>query len=363
MRILHITGSLARGGTETFIMNAFREIRQKGVIFDFLLFSDSKEGYYNEAISLGAVIYKLPQRRDGLFKYHRELNKFFRTYSANYDVVHYSSCTLTTIAPLFYAMKYGIKTRIIHGHSSSYVGFHNFILHSLNKFLIPYLATNYIACSSEASKFFYSRTKSYKKSIILKNGIKVEDFLYDSIERERVRSILNIEDTAFVIGHVGRFVSVKNHSFLLDIFEKILENTDAYLLLLGTGELMQKIQSKTLAMGLTEKVLFLGMQENVDSFLNAMDCIVFPSLYEGLPFSLVEAQASGLKIVASTTVSTETNITGEVLFVDLEKSADEWANIVINTMGSPRYKKHKLISDAGFSITKTVEVLCDIYNV
>ena len=159
MIILHITGSLALGGTETFIMNVYRELRIKGVIFDFLLFSDLKDGYYEEAVALGSNIYVLPERRKGLLKYNKGLNDFFCKYSAYYDVIHYSSCTLTDIAPLYYAKKYGIRTRIVHGHSSSWEGIHNYILHSINKHVLPYIATDFLACSSESLHFFYSKSR------------------------------------------------------------------------------------------------------------------------------------------------------------------------------------------------------------
>lgn len=361
MRVLHITSHLERGGTETFIMNVFREVRKNNVIFDFLLFSNSKEGYYNEAKEMGSRIYVCPSRKKNFFKYLKSLDVFFKDHASEYAVVHFSGCTLTTIAPLFFAKRYKIAHRIIHAHSSSSEGFHNFLLHKINKFFIGKIATDFLACSEKAASFFYPK-KYLGNCVILKNGIDLPKFSYNQIIRNDVRTSLGINDDTLVFGHTGRFAPVKNHSFLIDVFSEISKMKDNCLLVLvGDGELFSSIKNKVAGSVLADKILFLGERNDVNRILQAFDCFILPSLFEGLPFALVEAQASGLRIFASDTVSKEVDLTNNCFFLNLSDGPKHWADFVLSNSSYIRRNTDELIRNKGFSIDMTSDILLNIY--
>lgn len=216
-------------------------------------------------------------------------------------------------------------------------------MHSINRKLISFVATDFLACSIKAKEFFYP-TKLWDKCIILKNGINLCQFSFNNDIRNKVREKLGISDDVLVIGHVGRFATVKNHAFIIEVFNQIQQiNDNVLLLLLGNGELLDSVKNKVKELDLERKVLFLGERDDVYRILQAFDLVLFPSLYEGLPFSLIEAQASGLKIFSSDRVSHEVDVTGNVFFLSLNKSAHSWAEFICNHSTNVRRKTDTLI--------------------
>ena len=336
-------------------------IDKKKFLFDFLLFTDSTIGYYDEAKSLGATIFRLPKRKDGYIRYRKWLDAFFKENASNYVAIHWCGCSLTSISPIYYAKKYGIPIRIVHTHSSNTHGLHNKIFHYLNRYRISSISTHAMACSDVAAKYFFRGTKLEKQCAVVKNGIDLDFFQFDLQKRLDMRNQLGISDE-FVIGHVGRFTKVKNHNFLLDVFVEIIKQRKALLLLIGEGEIMDEIKVKVLNLGLQNSVRFLGVCDNVNDILQAMDCFLFPSFYEGLPFALVEAQAAGLPIYTSTNVSSEVNITNNVTFISLEKDAKFWASEILS-LEFARIKVNDKIIKKGYSIKDTVDFLEEVYSI
>ncbi len=364
IRVLHITGCLCVGGTETFIMNVFREIRKKNIIFDFLLFNNSKEGYFEEAVSLGAKIYILPSRRDGVMAYRKALDIFFKVHHTEYNIVHYSGCTLSSIAPLFFAKKYGISCRIVHGHSSSWTGLHNYLLHSVNRIFISELATHFLACSESSYDCFYKGIVPRSITEIIRNGIDVDRFEYNIEVRQQYRKQYGIADDTLVFGHIGRFSDVKNHKQLINVFAEIVKvEPNARLLLVGEGETMPFVKAQANDLCVADKIIYVGQQTNVSPFLQAMDCIIMPSLYEGLPFALVEAQAAGLPFVASTGISKEVDIIGHAKFISLQAPLNEWVDETLTLVKAyKRFNTKDIIVGAGYSIKDTVRRMEQIYS-
>lgn len=363
IRILHITSSLAKNGTETFIMNVYRQIDRSLIQFDFLIFTESTDGFCDEVLSLGGQIYRLPPRRQGFFRYRNELNAFFREKGNLYQGIHLSSCTLSSVLPVQIASKYGIPLRIVHAHNSSWSGgAHNYIFHMINKHRLRKYVTHCLACSEVAAKWFYSGTSLLEKSIVVKNGIDVEKFNYNPDKREQIRKDIHAEH-AFVVGHIGRFTKVKNQSFLLDVFREIKKKRpNAILLLVGEGELELQVKKKAEVMGLEESVKFMGRRDDVSDLLQGMDCFVFPSLFEGLPFALIEAQAAGLPVITSENVSPEVSLTSGLHFLSLKQSPAIWADEIVRFASGQRIVDIKGITTAGYSIQMTVDVLVKIYT-
>lgn len=323
--ILHITKQLSRNGTETFIMNLFREAIKHNIFFDFLLLSNKKDGYYEEAIKLGAKIYHIPTRRTPL-KYYKALNSFFSKHSSKYRGVHFSGNSLSSIAPLIFAKKYLIPIRIYHSHNSSCHKLYNRIFHTINKFLLPIYATDGLACSQTALKWAYSHTSLEKRALIINNGIDLSMFKFRQEIRNNMRIKLGLNNK-LVIGHIGRFVTEKNHKFIIEIFYELhKKNPNTYLLLIGAGELEHVIRYNIDLLGISDYVYFLGIRNDIPDLMMSMDLFLMPSLFEGLPFVLIEAQASGLPILASDIITHEVAVSPFCHFENLKKTAKTWAD-------------------------------------
>ena len=190
----------------------------------------------------------------------------------------------------------------------------------------------------------------------------LEKYKFDEIERQRTREKYELENK-FVIGHVGRFSYQKNHDFLIDVFYEIIKrNPNAMLLLIGYGELEQKIKEKVLRLGLDPNVIFIGKTEDLAKYYNAMDCFVLPSFYEGLPVVGIEAQAFGLPCVFSSEITPETKILDTCSFLSLEESADIWAERILQNQNLKRNDNNELIKSAGYDLKEEVRKLTNYYD-
>lgn len=357
-RILFISKWLSVAGTETFMMNVLRNIDRQKFCVDFLIFSDSESDYSKEAEQLGAKIYRLPAR-SSVFRYYKSLNEFFRGEGRLYDVAHSCEGSLSSIAPIYYAYKYEIPIRVVHSHSSNCRGFVNRFLHTINRNFIPLLSTCNLACSSLAAKFFFGK----KDCTIVKNGVDTNLYKFNAEKRILFREKYNIPPSAHVLGHIGRFDEVKNHDFLLDVFfEYKKKNHDSILLLVGSGLLEDKIKQKVHRLGLDECVLFLGVRNDIPDILCSMDCFVMPSLYEGLPFVLVEAQTTGLPCVISDTINKDSKLTPYLTFCGLNDDAGLWVEDIKNIIGkNNREEGAKYIEERGFDVLSMVRYLESLY--
>lgn len=324
IRILHCVVNMNRGGVETLLMNLYRNIDREKIQFDFLT---SNEGVFDEEIkSMGGKIYRIPYlTKTGISKYTKALRQFFSQHR-EFQIVHAHMDKVSGIV-LREAKREGIAIRIAHSHSTRSEGA---ILKRIIKgycgLYIDSKANRYFACGNNAANFLFSKKKHVG---IINNGIEVSNFKFSNSIRHKMRNELGIEDK-FVIGHVGRFSEPKNHQFLIDIFVEIYKlNPNARLLLIGTGGLEESIRNKVDKLGIANAVYFLGSRGDVNQVLQAFDIMVFPSLYEGLPVTLIEAQASGLKCVISDNITTEVDMTGNIEYISLDKEADYWAKMIL----------------------------------
>ena len=363
MRILQVVKSLKKNGTETSIMNVFKSIDRNLFKFDFLIFVNSKDGYYEEAIELGAKVYHITPRNHNPIKYYQQLNEFFKTHKDEYDVIHVNDMSVSSIAPLYFAKKYGIPKRVLHFHGSNCEGLHNKILHNTNKYFIKKLANKYLACSRSAVEWGYSNTGLIPHAGVVNNGIDIERFRFNISERNRVREELGLHATDKVLIHVGSFNTVKNHTFLIDLFADVHKtNNNLKLILIGDGPLYEGAKSQALSLGMQEHILFLGRQENIPSYMSAADCFILPSYHEGLPMVLLEAQASGLPIITSTGVSDEAKANPNFLRINLNESRNKWVNSILEFMNLREGTREIPQEMLQFSINNTVKTFMEIYN-
>lgn len=359
-RVLHIVESLSRNGTETFIMNVFREIDRTKVMFDFLLYRISENGYENEAKALGADIFLFTQRKEGIRKHIKSLEDFFSKNAHKYDAVHYSGTSFTNMTPIMIAKKYGIPVRIVHSHGSNTFRLHNILLHKFNRRRIGTIATDFLACSQIARDWGFKGSKVYEKSKVIPNGIELDKYCFNQEKRDKTRKELGLEN-AFIVGNTAGFRQVKNHPFIIETFIELLKiRPDAVLLLAGDGPTKQEIENKVKEAGISGSVKFLGSRTDVDSLLQGMDSYIFPSFYEGLPFSLIEAQAAGLPVLCSSEVSPEIKLSENLVFYPLSESPSNWAK-KLNDIS----KRERLISLSNdlrkYDIKETCQILTDIY--
>jgi len=195
----------------------------------------------------------------------------------------------------------------------------------------------------------------------LNNAVDTDKFRFNEEVRNNIRRKLDVEGKK-VIGHVGRFNPQKNHEFLIDVFNEIYKkDKDIVLLLVGDGYLKEKIEEKVNKLGLDKSVKFLGVREDISELMQAMDLFLFPSQFEGLAVVMVEAQAAGLKVITSTGVTKESDITNNVEFIELSKGAEYWADIIINS----DFKKKdsiKMMISKGYDSTNNVKWLSDFYT-
>lgn len=364
IRVLHVLSGMDRGGLETLIMNIYRNVDRTQVQFDFLVHTDRECAYDKEISVLGGKIYRIPCRRSGILRNHRALNDFFKNHP-EYRIVHQHVTSSSYIHPLRIARKYKVPIRIIHSHNTRDVGVIHNALHRLNKRLIRTCATHYFSCSSLAARWLYPK-KQYDagKFILINNGIDTKKFRFDERLRGEKRRELGIEGKV-VIGHIGRFERQKNHDFLIDIFNAVHDRCDnAVLLLIGDGPLRNSIEEKVASLSLSSKVIFTGVRSDIPALLSAMDVFVMPSLYEGLPVVLVEAQASGLPCVVSTSITDEVAILPSLRWCDLEDDASTWAREILeasreNTHRSSAYLQ---VIEAGYDIADVARLLVEVYQ-
>ena len=359
-RVLFISEHFNVAGTETFMLNVVRASDKTRFHYDFLIFRQTENEYFEEAKRLGCSFYVLCSRSKSPIRYIYDLKQFFDRHGGEYDAVHWCGWSLSSIAPLWFAYKYKIKIIICHSHSSSCSSLHTWMLHSILKKVIPHICTHFFACSTSAARFFFGN----HPSVIVKNGIELEKYRYDRKVRSEYRIFFEICDNELVIGHVGRFENVKNHRFLLDIFVAVLrKNKMAKLMLIGRGSLESDIKNRASELGIIDKVLFLGERTDINKCMQAMDCFVMPSLFEGLPFVLVEAQAASLPCVISDTINSEAMLIPMCKSLSLSIGARFWAEQILQLIeDSKRESVDKYLINAGYSIENTVAYLEKIYS-
>lgn len=356
IRILHVVTYMGRGGLETMIMNYYRHMDRSQIQFDFLVHRDFRADYDDEIEALGGRIYRLPQLIPWSRSYNEALNRFFASHP-EYRIVHVHQDCLSSVV-LKVAEKQGVPVRIAHSHSSSQDKNLKYLIKLFYKHRIPAFATQLFACGRDAGDWMFGGAP-YR---IINNAIDARKYTYSPAHRQEMRQQLGIREDAFVVGHVGRFNAVKNHTFLLDVFAQVRrKQQDAVLLLVGEGDLRCEIEKKAESLGLKDGVIFTGMRTDVPDLMQAMDCFVFPSLYEGIPVTMIEAQAAGLPCVISDAVPEESRKTDLVERIGLQQGAVVWADRILTHMGHTRPDTCAAIAAAGYDIVSNALWLQNYY--
>lgn len=356
IRVLHVVPNMNAGGLETLIMNIYRNIDRTKVQFDFLLHYEGEFFYSKEIRELGGKIYHTSVRDDSnLIKYFKDLNHFFKEHQ-EYRIIH-GHMVSTAIFYLFYARKYRCEKRIIHSHNTNTI---KGLKGTLKKILASFstvFANEYFACGIMAGKSLF-KDKTFH---VVNNGIEIEKFRFNSKVREQVRKELKLSEF-HLYGHVGRFNMQKNHAFLMKIFKEICKKDDlARLVLVGDGELKNQIFKMAEVLGIMDKIIYLGIRNDVNRLYQAMDLFILPSHFEGFPVVATECQAAGLPILVSNTVSDEIKIAPNVKFLSLDGNQEIWADCAIEMINEKRIDTADIVREAGYDIKDVASELQAFY--
>lgn len=325
IRVLQVLGGLNRGGAETMVMNLYRNIDRNKIQFDFIKHTESKCAYDDEIKELGGRIYSIPKYKVyNHFQYKKAWNNFLKKHP-EYKIIHGHVRSTATIY-LKIAKKYGLYT-IAHSHSTSSGKGIKAIIKNMLQFRIRYIADFFMGCSQDANEWLFGKKiANSEKCFVLPNAIEVEKYKYNEEIARKIKAEFNIKNDEIVVGHIGRFSYMKNHKFLIEIFEKLCKTENCKLLLVGDGELKNDIQNIVKNKHLENKVIFTGVRSDVNEILQAMDIFVMPSIFEGLPVTLIEAQASGVPSLIANTITKEVDITPLIYRENLKNEPLIWTN-------------------------------------
>lgn len=357
IRVLHCLGGLGTGGVEKLILSWYRKIDRNNVQFDFLVRSE-EENYIDEITRLGGRVFFTAEYPKHLIRnYLDTINVLKRK---EWDIVHIHGNAAMYITVLLLAKKFGIKCRIMHSHSTNSPNLIYKFIHYMNRNTVICNSDVKLACSYDAGKWMFGSEKFH----FLKNAVDVEKFSFDKEARDKIRNEFNIEQK-FVVGNVGRLSIPKNHRFILDIFSEIkVINKNAVLLLVGEGELKNDIEYRIKELGVQDSVILTGKRSDVGDLLSAMDVFLMPSLWEGLPVALVEAQTNGVCCFVSCNIAQkEVCLTDLVNPISLDTSAKEWAQLILKKDYSiiQREMYSDVVKESGFTIECIVNELEKIY--
>lgn len=363
IRVLHIVSTMDFGGVETLLMSIYRNLDREKIQFDFLCHNRTESKFKEEILSLGGKMYMVNgPRHVGPLKYINELQLFFDKHT-EYLIIHTHMNRDSAVA-LWVAKKAGIPIRIAHSHVAGRKGsivYH--IYETIAKQICRNCITTAFACSIPAGVDLFGKKIKFE---VVPNGICAKRFEYDDSKRNSCRDRLGIGNKTLLIGHVGRFTEEKNHKFLIECFQIVNKQVpDSKLVLIGDGELKGDIETLVCKRKIDDKVIFAGTQRDVSPYYCAMDVFVFPSLYEGLGIVAIEAQASGLPVIASGGVPVDAKVIDSMEFISLEESCDVWAMKIIETKNNnsnDRKEYSKCVANSSYNIINTTEYLQKFYT-
>lgn len=365
IRILNLFTIMNRGGAETMVMNYYRTIDKNKIQFDFMVHRQERGAYDDEIEAMGGRIFRMcPIYPQNLFRYQQMLKKFFDNHS-EYQILHSHMSELGYFA-FKEAIKHNVPVRICHAHSSP-----NFKIESFKEKLkvlpreilargMRKLSTDFFVCSKIAGDWLFGK-KNENKFIMMNNAVNASSFAYDKKTADKIKSEMKWKNK-IVVGHVGRLIIPKNHTFLIDIFQQFhVKHPQSILVLVGDGDQRENICNKIKKLNLEDSIILLGFRSDTANLYKAFDIFVFPSLYEGLPVSLVEAQSAGLSCIVSDTISTQAKILSNYSILSLKDSPEIWVNEMEKHLHDKRENTIVNIKKAKFDIYSNVEWLTNFY--
>lgn len=354
-RVLCILSSMNSGGAETFLMKIYRTIDKTKYQMDFCINVKEKCFYDDEIRSLGGKIFYVPPKSKSLSEFKTKLFELIS--NENYEYILRLSSNGYGFMDVKIAKNAGARHCALRAtNAGNSEGITGCILHHIGRLMYQKYIDTMISPSDLAAQYTFGK-RAYKagRVNILHNAVDINVFKYDAEERSRIRNEFGISDNTLLLGHVGRFMEQKNHGFLLDVFSRVLKkNSNSVLLLVGNGELQDKVKAKAEALGISDSIIFAGVRSDVPSVLSAMDVFVFPSLFEGMPNTVIEAQATGLSCVISDKITKEADITGLVKYLPIDNPS-VWADYICSLDTSGRKDTKQDFIDNKYDIESSAE--------
>lgn len=345
-------------GIAQVIFNLNDNVDHTKIVYDLLSINTPERSYYDRIEKYGGQIYVSYRNASHIIQYVMTLFSLLK--KNRYDIIHVHGNSSFLIIEMLVAYFAGCKTRIAHSHNTTS---NHPLVHRVLRPIFNLFVNGRLACGKEAGIWLYGN----KEFTIINNGISTKKYQFDRSARDRIRRELLIDRDITLVGHVGFFNNQKNHLFLIDCFHNLMKYGKYKLLLLGDGPDRKKIEVKIAELGLNNSVIMPGLVNNIQDYLSAIDIIVMPSLYEGLPLAMIEEQASGLICVASSYITNEVDITGNVLFIPLKDGALNWAEKINNVKveGNRESQSQNAINsiiEAGYDIKHEASKLLDFYK-
>lgn len=355
-RLLCLISGMDAGGAETFLMKVYRRLDKTMYQMDFCINVPQKCFYEDEIIALGGKIYRIPSKSQNAIAFSQQLTNIIRKNGYKYVL------RITSNAMGFWDLKIaknaGADVCIARSSNSSDGGtWKSRMAHKLGQLLfIRYIDVKF-APSDLAAQYTFGRDAYENREVsILPNAVDLDVFHYHELGKNVILKELDLAEDTLLVGHVGRFDIQKNHTFLLEIFKEIVKKQPkSRLLLVGKGTLEQQIRQRVQEMNLQENVLFVGVRSDIPQILSAMDVFVFPSFYEGMPNTVIEAQATGLPCIIADTITREANITGLVQYLSLADAPETWAETALEAAKAPRKNTKQDFIDNHYDIQSTVD--------
>ncbi len=370
LRVLHVLGSMNAGGVEAWLMHVLRHIDRKRFEIHFLVHTDEHALYDDELVELGATILRCTNTANPL-SYARQFLRNIRR-NGPFDVlhshVHHFSGFVLALGRLA-----GIPVRIGHSHSdtsdteSAASFFRRAYLGLMERLLLAHCTQGFAVSRAAAEALFGLEWHADARLRVLYCGIDLGPFRtpFDSLT---IRTDLGISEGDVVFGHVGRFSPVKNHAFFLEIAKCILDyEPRAKFLFVGDGPLRPDIERRAAVLGMKDRIVFAGLRSDVPRLMmGAMDVFLLPSVHEGLPLVLMEAQAAGLPCVVADVVTVEAQINAALIRrLSLSTGAHEWARVAVDVASASRFADRRtaieVIDSSRFDITQGIEQMCEVY--
>lgn len=363
-RILHVIGAMNRGGVETWLLHVLRAIDRTRFRFHFLVHTDKAAAYDDEIRSLGAPIIPCCETRNPI-KYRQRFKRILDQYGP-FDVVH-SHVYLYSGFVMRLAAEAGVPIRIAHSHTAltdKPSSMARLSYERLMRYWIARYSTHRIGISRVSAERLFGK-QAIGSAEVLYYGLDFTRFLQRQ-QPEELKGRLGIPLHRKVIGHVGRFVPVKNHVFMIEVFQQALNSgLDVHLLLVGEGPLLDTVRQDVESRGISDRCTFAGVQNDVAPFLSAMDVFLFPSLYEGLGIVALEAQAAGVPVIASAAIPEEIDVVPNLVqHIPLDEGAAVWASRVIEKLGNRNVGQGEeavLMQSSAFALPVCIERLSRIY--
>jgi glycosyltransferase involved in cell wall biosynthesis len=359
IRVLQVFATLDRGGAEAMIMNFYRSIDRSRVQFDFVVKESNREYAHEAEIkSLGGRIYRLPDYKIINHVSYKRAWKQLLMEHPEWRILH--GHHITPAAVYMKVAKQQNRITIAHSHSTKGIRSIKNIVKYFLRLPMKRKVDYPVACSRSAADWMFGRNN--KRVKLIRNAIDIKKFQYNENVRLRLREQFSVCDK-FVIGHIGNFTKAKNYPFLLEVFQRVKERKEnAVLILVGKKENNPRIEELVHQMGLCDSVIFTGARPDIDQLLQMMDLFLFPSLYEGLPVTLIEAQASGLRCIVSDKITDEVKITDRVEFLSLQASPEYWGERILEIKELEERVIGPGMEEAGYDVERETTELERFYQ-